>query len=439
MARGASRPVAAPWPDGAGAVCVGFSGGLDSTVLLHALHESARESSGILTAVHVHHGLSPNADAWAASCRERCARLGVALDIVRVSLDRESGLGLEAEARRARYAVYASRPEPYVALAHHHDDQVETTLLQLFRGTGLKGVAAMPRLRALTPRVTLYRPFLATPRAALEAYAREKGLEWIEDESNAGRAQDRNFIRHEVAALLDTRFPAWRDSVARFSSHAADAQSLLDELARLDGLPAQAGHALPLDAGLTPSRRSNLLRAFLALNGLAMPAEARLAEMARQLWEAREDARVLVRHDEVAVTRHRGRARIEPLTDAPARIPWHGEAHVDLGEPHGSVDFESGVGAGLAASRVGTGRWFFAPRSGGERLRLGAGRPSRTLRNLLQEHGLSAGERERLPLLFHDDALVWVPGIGIAAEYACAPGEPGLKPCWRVAGKSPLC
>ena len=435
MARGG---VVIPWP-AAGAVCVGFSGGLDSTVLLHALHATARAEGRQLTAVHVHHGLSANADRWADQCRGICARLGVPLDVVRVNVPRDSPRGLEGEARAARYAVYAAREEPVVALAHHLDDQAETVLLQLLRGTGLKGIAAMPRLRALNERVALCRPLLAFSRAELEAHARANALHWIEDESNASRSHDRNYLRHEIAPLLDARFPAWRASVARFAAHAAGAQSLLDDLARIDGLPAEPCPSLAIDPTLDDGRRANLLRAFLASHDLAMPGETRMAEIARQLFDARPDAQVRIEHDGMLLTRYRGHLRVDSPHEGDWRVAWRGEPHIDLGAALGAVDFEASVGEGVRAERTRAGEWFFAPRKGGERLRMAAGRPSRTLKNLLQEHALAPVERSRLPLLFNGDDLVWVPGVGIAAEYACAPGQPGLKPLWRVAGKAPLC
>ncbi|HEX7560067.1 MAG TPA: tRNA lysidine(34) synthetase TilS, partial [Usitatibacter sp.] len=165
---------------------MGFSGGLDSTVLLDLMVRHGRETGRAVSAVHVHHGLSPNADAWADFCAAFCAARRVPLAIERVRVDRDSAEGLEGAARAARYAVYANREEPVVALAHHLDDQAETVLLQLLRGTGLKGVAAMPETRALAGSgVRIYRPFLAFPRAALLEYAKAAGLEWIEDESNA--------------------------------------------------------------------------------------------------------------------------------------------------------------------------------------------------------------------------------------------------------------
>lgn len=422
------------------AVCVGFSGGMDSAVLLDLMH--GRETDRVVTAVHVHHGLSPNADAWAAFCERFCAERGIPLAIERVRVERGSSEGLEAAARRVRYAVYAKRPEPIVALAHHLDDQAETVLLQLLRGTGLKGVCAMPEMRALAGSpVRLFRPFLALPRASLLAHARSAGLEWIEDESNASHAHDRNYLRRELAPLLDARFPGWREALARFSRHAASANALVDELAREDGpdadapAPDVAPGPMFIHRPLGDERRANALRSFLERNALPMPSTARLEEMARQVYDARDDAQVRIEHAGVALVRHRDRVYIEsrPWPGETWRVEWRGEAEVPLGGERGSVRFDAAIGRGVDAARTREGAWHFASRSGGERIRLAPGHPTRTLKNLLQEKGLTRWERQNFPCLFHDGRLVWMSGIGIAAEYACPAGARGLEPRWSVA------
>jgi tRNA(Ile)-lysidine synthase len=428
-------------------ICVGFSGGLDSTVLLDVLGELGEATGRKVSAVHVHHGLSPNADQWVKFCERFCANHGIPLTVERVRVNSDSPEGLEAAARVARYAVYASRPEPFIALAHHLDDQAETVMLQLLRGTGLKGIAAMPELRVLrgTP-VQIFRPLLEHSRAALLEYAHQRDLKWIEDESNGSPRQDRNFLRLEVAPLLDARFAGWREAMARFARHAGAASELLDQLAGIDGVPARAGVALPLDAALSEDRRANALRVFLARNAVAMPSEARLAEMSRQLYEAREDARVRIDHAGVSIVRHRGGVMIERgliesgSPDAgPWRVTWHRESDIELGADRGTVHFDKVVGAGVAAALAAEGEWYFAPRSGGETIRLQSDAPTRTLKNLLQERDVPLWQREKMPLLYHAGRLVWIPGVGIAADHACAAGQEGFSPCWRVAGKAPLC
>src|SRR5687767_72394 len=297
-------------PAGA-AVCVGFSGGLDSAVLLHLFATHGEASGRKVTALHVHHGLSPNAETWVKFCERFCANHGVPLTVERVRVELNATGGVEAAARMARYAVFAARPEPYVALAHHLDDQAETVLFQLLRGTGLKGMAAMPELRPLIGGKHIFRPLLRQPRAVLRAFAQSQSMRWIEDESNALTLYDRNFLRLEVGPMLDQRFPGWQESLARFARHAGAAGELLDALATVDGTPARAGLPLPLGPELNAERRANAMRAWLARNAVAMPTEARLAEIVRQLWESREDARVRIDHAGVAIVRHKGEALIE--------------------------------------------------------------------------------------------------------------------------------
>jgi tRNA(Ile)-lysidine synthase len=428
-------------------VCVGFSGGLDSAVLLHLFAEHAEATGRKVSALHVHHGLSPNADAWVRACERVCANEGVPLTVERVRVDTGAPQGLEAAARIARYAAYAARPEALIALAHHLDDQAETVLFQLLRGTGIKGIAAMPELRPLVGGKQIFRPLLRHSRAALKAYAEAQGLRWVDDESNADMKHDRNFLRLRVDPLLEERFPGWQESLARFARHAAAAGELLDALAALDGAPARPGEPLALADELSPERRANILRAWLSRNAVAMPSEARVAEMARQLWEARDDARVRIDHGGVALVRHRGAAQIERGLPPPPgaasagqawQVPWRQEREVDLGPERGAVHFETATGEGIRAA-LASGDWCFRARSGGETIRLGEDRPTRTLKNLLQERDVPMWQRDNLPLLFHGDRLVWVPGVGIAADYACGDGEPGLSPSWRVAGKTPLC
>lgn len=432
--------VSATVPEGA-EICVGFSGGLDSTVLLDVLTEHAMPAGYKLHALHVNHGLSPNAYKWVKFCERFCANHGVPLTIEEVRVDPKSPLGLEAAARMARYAVYSGRDETYIALAHHIDDQAETVLLQLLRGTGLKGIAAMPELRELRGSgKQIFRPMLELSRAALLEYAEERGLRWMEDESNESTQQDRNFLRIDVAPLLHARFHAWPEALARFARHAGSAGELLDQLATLDGVPESAGEPLPLAPGLSSERRANVLRAFLARNAVKMPSEARLAEMERQLFEARDDARVRIDHGGVSIVRYHGAVRIERelAGDGPWRVDWNFENDVALGSDRGTIHFDAVVGEGIGAGAATGGGWYFAPRSGGESIRLGRDRPTKTLKNLFQEREISTWEREKMPLLFHGANLVWVPGIGIAAEYACEAGQPGLKPDWKVAAKPPV-
>ena len=427
-----TRARLAPVREG-GHICLAYSGGLDSSVLLDLLAQLRAPMAFDLTALHVHHGISPRADEWAEFCEREAALLCVPLRIERVNVDREDPRGLEAAARRARHAAFSREAAPFLALAHHQDDQAETVLLQALRGTGLKGLAAMGEARRVNASTWL-RPLLQVPRAVLVNYARARAIRWVDDESNELTTFDRNFIRHEAVPLLGRRFPQWRDSLARLARHAAAADEMLDALARDDAGENAVHDGLAVERlrRLPAPRQANVMRHYLAGQGLAMPSEARLAEMLRQLLAARDDARVLLAHDGRALVRHHGRI----VTDAPSPaepswiVQWQGERVVALGGDRGEVRFgESGEPA-ICLTRTAQPAWHFAPRSGGERLRLDPARPTRTLKNLLQEGRVPAWRRVRLPLLFHGVRLVWVPGIGIECEYRAAPGERGLAPAW---------
>lgn len=269
-------------------LAVGLSGGCDSVVLLHLL--ASLELGARLGAVHVHHGLSPNADYWADFCSSLCARLGIALQVKRVGVDRKSGQGLEAAARTARYAAFSASDKPTIFLAHHQGDQAETLLFNLLRGSGVAGAAAMADQRQ-HGALRILRPLLHIPRAALVAYAVDNALVWIEDESNADITLTRNFLRHQVLTVINQRFPAAELSLAQASRHFSEAAELLDELALADWQMASDDAALNLVRLRTLSlpRIKNLLRFRLRQMAWQAPVAARLDEFVRQLVTAGPD------------------------------------------------------------------------------------------------------------------------------------------------------
>lgn len=295
----------------AGRVCVGLSGGCDSVVLLHLMHGLGLGDR--LSALHVHHGLSANAGAWADFCADYCRRLGVALEVVRVEVERHTGLGLEAAARQARYAAFAACPADCLALAHHRGDQAETVLFNLLRGTGVAGAAGMPAERRLG-RLRLWRPLLDHSRAELEAYAAAQGLAWIDDESNADRRYSRNYLRHDLLPAIADRFPEAEGALAQAARNFGEADRLLAELAELDwtqAATADEAAALPMLRRLSLPRLKNLLRYRLHCLGWRPPVAARLDEFARQLLSAGPD-----RHPELQLpdgTMRAGKGRLRWL------------------------------------------------------------------------------------------------------------------------------
>lgn len=380
---------------GSARIAVGLSGGVDSVVLLHVLKERAAAQRFSLEAVHVNHGLSPNADAWAAFCRRLCRRLGVPITVRKVKVLKR-GEGMEAAARAARHEIFRKIPAPVLALAHNLDDQAETVLMNLLRGAGLRGARGM-LARAKFGEKTLLRPLLDTTRSEIEAYARRQRLRWIEDESNADESLTRNFIRRRVGPLLEQRFPRWRQSLARAAR----------QFARSD------------------ARAQELLREFLRARGLRAPSEAKLVEMLKQLTSG--GSRTLIEHDGARLRVYRGQIIEDRRAGTFTSIAWQGESRLAIPELGGELRFRRARGKGIAA---GARPLRVRLRAGGERLQPDPRRPRRTLKNLFQEAGVPPWQRDRLPLLFRGEDLVWVPGLGIDARFQAPAGQPGFVPAW---------
>ena len=437
----------------------GLSGGIDSVVLLDLLQRAAKKIGFELAALHVNHQISPAAAAWARFCRAYCRRLGVALTVVKVKVPREASL--EAAARRARSAAFATLPADFVALAHNLDDQAETVLLQLLRGAGVKGASAMPVLRRevggvkgeeqnrfqpahhLTPPASrlapsILRPLLDIPRSAIEAYAATHNLAWVEDDSNADVRFDRNFVRHRLMPVIAHRYPAYRQTLARASRNFADAAHLLDDLAGMDArIEGQRLKIAPLRA-LTAARAKNTLRFFLAARGVTMPNEARLAECARQLQQPRAGRLVI----DLGAHELRGFggelqviAKVLPVP-LEFSLTWNGGPRLPVPELGATLIMKKCRGTGISAEKLKSAPVTVRLRRGGERLRPDARRPRRSLKNLMQEAHLPPWLRERLPLLFCGETLVYVPGIGIDSGFAAQPGERAIDPAWEPAAKA---
>jgi tRNA(Ile)-lysidine synthase len=351
------------------------------------------------------------------------------------------GDSIEAAARAARYAAFARQPCDHVVLAHHRDDQVETLLLQLLRGAGVKGLAAMPLLRdegrgrPHPSSLKILRPLLDVTREEILEYARKRGLDWIEDESNQDVTFQRNYIRHEVLPVIARRFPAYRTTVARAAAHLAEAARVLDELAAADAAGHLEGDTLSIAVlrGLHAARRRNLLRYFLASRGLSMPGAEQLDEALRQALTAKHDARVQVRLGDIELRRFQNRLHVVPGLEGPpagwARR-WHGEKEIALPELGGVLTLQPARGSGVSLARLRGRPVTIRRRLGGERLQPDCRRPRRSLKNLLQEARMPPWERERLPLLFCGRELVWAPGIGVDCAYQSARGEAALRPAW---------
>ena len=372
----------------AGGVAVGYSGGLDSTVLLHAA--AMRFPASSLRALHVNHGLQPEARDWQSHCERVARALGVAIEVLRVTV--RAG-NVEARARRARYAAWREtlRPSEQLLLGHHADDQTETVLWRLFTGRAPVG---MPRARPLGAG-SLVRPFLHLRRSQLLDYAKSNGLSWVEDPSNADTGRDRNFIRHEIVPRIEARFPG---AVDILSGVAPDAFAVSDE-------------SLPI-AGLTAKTVRAWLRAGVS--------DGRIREILRQAHAAADASPVVRLPDGGTVRRYDGRLyRVPGLVSDEVRASENSRIEVarDHELPHGTIGWRR-ERVGLAGGVTLTVRY----RKGAERL-MPAGRGvSKRLKVLFQEHRIPPWRREVWPLLFADDLLVAVPGIAVAEDFAVQGG-----------------
>lgn len=418
-------------------LALGLSGGLDSVALLSILLELAPALKFSLRAVHVNHGISPNAARWAEFCRGLCARLAVPLQVESVDISPHRGLGLEGAARRSRHEAFARVDADFVVLAQHGDDQAETLLLRLLRGAGLRGLAAMSPLRSISgTRARLLRPLLAVSRAEIETHARLRGLEWVEDESNADTIRRRNFLRHDVFPLLERQFPGARATIARAAAHLAEARELLDEMARADFERCAGAEGVNVAdlQGLGEARAKNLLRYWCETRNIEPLSAARTGELLRQLGESRPDARVGVALPGWTFLRYRERLylrRASPALERSLREVWDGANALPMLSLGGVLRFRPEEGRGLSLAKLRAGRVTARLRQGGERLRLDAGRPRRTLKNLFQERGIPPWRRDRLPLIYCGDELASVPGVGDAFEFRAVPGEAGLIVAWE--------
>lgn len=415
-------------------VAIGLSGGLDSVVLLHLLHSLAPRFQLQLSAIHVHHGISPHADHWADFCSQLCAQLGLPIKIAKVKITQlNQGLGIEAAARQLRYAAFAELHTNFIALAHHADDQAETLLLQLLRGSGLKGAAAMPMLKAAQHGLpALLRPLLPVSRQNLVNYATEHSLSWIEDESNADTHYARNFLRHQIFPTLAQKFPSYRHTLSRSAQHFAEADTLLNELAQQDSAGAIENNSLTLAslAKLSPARAKNVLRHFIQQQSAPMPHALQLSEILQQLCAAKSDSAICFTLGEFEIRRYQNRAYLIPHLPpvlATHRLNWQGETSLKWTPLSKNIVFKHSIGSGISLSKLSNLPVTIRLRTGGEALRPHAEMVTKTLKNVFQQQGIPPWERHRMPLIYCGETLVCIPNLGIQAEFQAQPNENSVE------------
>jgi tRNA(Ile)-lysidine synthase len=386
-----------------------------------------------LRVVHVDHGLQPASAAWAEHCRAVCEALGVPCLVERIAVRRTRGDSTESAARRIRYAVLAGHvgPREVLLTAHHRDDQAETVLLQLLRGAGPHGLAAMPSVAPFGAGRHA-RPLLAFRRQALAAYARREGLRWIEDTSNVDLGIARNFIRHRVLPLLEAHRPGAVEALARAAANAAEAAALLDGIAETDLASCESGPALKVSGlnALPLPRRRNLLRYWIRRRGFRAPPSAILEQVLDQSGRETRSGLAAVRWPGGEVRRYRGEITVhvpEAAPDPRLDLPWVPPAPLDI-PGIGRLRAAAATGEGLSQARLAGKALRVRLRRGGESCRLPGKAHRHKLKKLLQERGLPPWERRRLPLIYAGEELAAVGDLWVCEPYAARPGEPG----WRL-------
>jgi tRNA(Ile)-lysidine synthase len=413
-----------------------FSGGLDSTVLLHALTKLPEKIP--LRAIHINHGWHPNADQWAQQCAAFAEKLGVTCDVITVDAKAQQGKSPEAVARTARYQAFASvmQKNDCLLTAHHQDDQAETLLLQLMRGAGVKGLAAMPEISEFAHGSHL-RPLLNFSRANLEQYAQENNLTWIEDDSNLNLKFDRNFIRHQLMPLLKQRWPSAPETLARAARHCAAADELLEELATKDLNSCRGERRSPAgDQPVAPtliiknllqlniSQQRNVLRYWLQELNISMPSEAQLEHIQNDILHSREDADPKVSWGEVEVRRYQGELFLIKKLDSRLRgnddqqkFAW--ELNQPLKLPNiGTLTATQKTGCGIRCDLITDNKVTVSFRQGGERFHPQGRQGSHPLKKLFQEWKIPTWQRDQIPLIYYEDELIAIVGYAVSEKFA---------------------
>jgi tRNA(Ile)-lysidine synthase len=433
--------LAAVQPANATGFCIALSGGSDSIVLLNVMAELRQHNPGLwVRAVHVDHQLQQQSSVWAEHCMQAARHLEIPCEVVKVTVTEASELGVEAAARAVRYHAFTKllRAGEVLLTAHHADDQLETILIALIRGSGVDGLAAMPRCIRFG-KGWHARPLLGFTHEALHDWAQARQLQYISDPSNDDAHFDRNFLRLSVVPMLKSRWPSIARTASRSASHLAEAQTLLDDWTENDYMLAAVDDALSVDAlrELPPPRRHALLRFWLQQQQVLMPSTRVLHALEHDMLQAAHDRVPYVHWQGAAVHRHRDLLYVEqPLSewDMAQPLSWSWQQDLELPSELGELS--------LAAVPQAAGKTCIARhklpdtlsvrfRDGGERIRLPGEKHHRALKKLLQESSVLPWWRECLPLIYAGDKLVAVADLWVSHEFAAARDEPAMQVVWE--------
>jgi len=416
-------------------ISVALSGGVDSIVLLHALSQIQKQLKLKLSAIHIHHDLSPNADDWLTFCYKECKKLNIPIKSKKINIKQDLSMGIEAAARKSRYQVLEIYRKGILALGHHQNDQAETLMLQLFRGSGLNGLAAMP---TFDRERFIWRPLLRINREIIEDYAKENDLVFIEDESNNNLQFERNFLRKEILPLIKSRYPDIINTISRSSENIAEGLNLHKAIAKEDANLYFSKNkdrlSLSMLKVLEKERIVNLIRWWLDVNKQMMPSKKTMSELYKQIENVKKDSLLNIDISEsMSIKAYRDELFLVEKTIKidPYELIWRGEGVVEL-PGNSKLIFKKSLGSGFSLSKIGSKTLTIQNRNGGESFKPKKNQPTRTLKYLLQTSNIPPWKRQLMPLVFSENELVAVPDFGIHYQFQTDKEEYGWDINWVI-------
>lgn len=430
------KDILSEYPD-AETCWIAYSGGLDSHVLLQVLASIQNKIKPKLIAVHINHGISNDADLWVKHCQRICEDLVIEFQTFSVDLSHKSDKGTEAFAREKRYEVLGNLISSHDLLltAHHMDDQVETILLQLMRGSGPDGLVGMPQAREFSKGILL-RPLLDYSREEIRDYALSESLSWVEDESNKSNKYDRNFLRNRIIPELITRWPGALKTMQRAARHQAEARSLINEISGSDLDVVCESIYTKVDISrfnnLSGIRKKNVLRAWIKKNKLDMPDAQIVEKIIAEVIHANTDRNPCVKWKGGEIRRYRGYLyimKLLPAHDVELNKCWDLDESLKL--TSGYLKAVSGKGSGIKKDMLSNDIVEIRYRQGGEQIRLSGRVETHELKKLFQAQGILPWLRDRIPLIYHKNELIAVADLWVESKYAATEDEAAWQIIWE--------
>ncbi len=413
-----------------------YSGGMDSSVLLHLFYSNKEKIRHKIEVLYVNHGLQQEADDWSVFCQKQCEEYDFPFTELKVSESCPKGESVEAWAREKRYQLIDDIMEPNDVLfsGHHKDDQVETFFLQALRGAGVRGLSAMPLIKK--KKNTFYvRPLLVYSREEIKHYANEHDLNWQEDKSNSDSRYDRNYFRHNLAAVIEEKWPAYRDTINRLIENQKETRLILDELAIEDINNAKNDNEISLDINtiktLSKARQKNLIFVWLEQLGLQTPGSRHIEKIISDIINSDLDKSPCVNWPDVEIRRYKNTLyalKAMQNYDADTEFKWQPESILNIFEE--TLIAKRAKGIGISQNKVNGHDFIVRFRKGGEKIKPGHSSHSKTVKQLFQERSVLPWYRNKIPLVYVNNELVAIPGFCVDKKYIAEKDEAAWDIHW---------